>query len=669
MKTKTFSLFLGLATVLGATCRTGAQSSAFTFQGSLSDQGNPPTGQYDLRFTLCTDENGAVTPVSAPFLNPQEILAQQVKNGLFTVELDFGPDAFPGAARWLQIEIRKASNGSYILLLPRQQIHPTPYAIYAATAGALGDGVVDAAMLAPNAVISGSIANGAVLADKIATGQVVKSLNGLKDDVTLSAGPNISLAAQGNTLQISASGTSSTGWGLLGNSGTTAADFLGTTDNQPLQLKASGNRALLLEGTSRGTLGLGTAAVNVTGGSQSNVVAQGILGGTIAGGGLVSWTLSGRSAEANRVTDDFGTIGGGAGNQAGNNDSDVSSATFATVAGGWQNTANAGNGTVGGGQFNIAGGISSTVAGGEGNHAWGLYSVIGGGVNNLTSSRGSTVLGGEDNIATADWTCAAGRRAKAKHTGSFVWADCQDSDFASTANYQFLIRASGGVGIGTNSPHAMLDVAGDSWLDYPQLHLHETEDGDFARLRLSTAAHPAWDIAVGGGAANMMNFYNSSNGNVMTLYQSGRLAVKVLTITGGADLSEPFELDKESICEGSVVVIDDGNPGRLKLSTRPYDTRVAGIVSGAQGVHPAIEMKQEGLLANGRNIALTGRVYALADAANGPIVPGDLLTTSSTPGHAMKAADAGRAQGAILGKAMSRLPQGKGLVLVLVSLQ
>ena len=69
------------------------------------------------------------------------------------------------------------------------------------------------------------------------------------------------------------------------------------------------------------------------------------------------------------------------------------------------------------------------------------------------------------------------------------------------------------------------------------------------------------------------------------------------------------------------------------------------------------------------DVALTGRVYVLADASNGAIHPGDLLTTSRTPGHAMKVTDHTRGQGAILGKAMTGLSKGKGMVLVLVTLQ
>jgi hypothetical protein len=75
------------------------------------------------------------------------------------------------------------------------------------------------------------------------------------------------------------------------------------------------------------------------------------------------------------------------------------------------------------------------------------------------------------------------------------------------------------------------------------------------------------------------------------------------------------------------------------------------------------------LLDGGRNVALSGRVYVQADTSNGAIKPGDLLTTSSIPGRAMRVSDHLRAQGAILGKAMSALNEGQGMVLVLVTLQ
>jgi hypothetical protein len=159
--------------------------------------------------------------------------------------------------------------------------------------------------------------------------------------------------------------------------------------------------------------------------------------------------------------------------------------------------------------------------------------------------------------------------------------------------------------------------------------------------------------------------YNTADNAYMHFYCSS------ITIEGGSDLAEPFKITpgKNDVPQGAVVVIDEQNPGHLKLSDQSYDTRVAGVVSGANGINPGIQMQQQGLLDGGKNVALTGRVYVQADASNGPIKPGDLLTTSSTPGHAMKVTDHARAAGAILGKAMTGLSEGKGMVLVLVTLQ
>ena len=150
----------------------------------------------------------------------------------------------------------------------------------------------------------------------------------------------------------------------------------------------------------------------------------------------------------------------------------------------------------------------------------------------------------------------------------------------------------------------------------------------------------------------------------------GTASVQVLEITGGADLAEPFPTSSgEKIPMGSVVVIDVNNPGQLKISDRAYDTRVAGVVSGANGIKPGLTLTQEGSFESGQNVALGGRVYVQADASYGTIQPGDLLTTSDTPGHAMKVTDYSKASGTVLGKAMTALESGRGLVLVLVNLQ
>jgi hypothetical protein len=150
----------------------------------------------------------------------------------------------------------------------------------------------------------------------------------------------------------------------------------------------------------------------------------------------------------------------------------------------------------------------------------------------------------------------------------------------------------------------------------------------------------------------------------------GRTTCSVLQLTGGSDIAEPFDVvEPEAIEPGMVVVIDPENPGRLKASNRAYDRCVAGIVSGAGGIKPGLTLTQEDSFNGDHQVALTGRVYGLCDASYGSIEPGDLLTTSPTPGYAMKAIDYEQAQGAILGKAMTQLDEGRDLVLVLVSLQ
>jgi hypothetical protein len=141
-------------------------------------------------------------------------------------------------------------------------------------------------------------------------------------------------------------------------------------------------------------------------------------------------------------------------------------------------------------------------------------------------------------------------------------------------------------------------------------------------------------------------------------------------ITGGADLAERFLVrDDAEIEPGTLMVIDAENPGRLTPSRRAYDGRVAGVASGAGGVRPGLTLHQQGVMEGNTEVAIAGRVYVKAEADSAPIQPGDLLTASDLPGHAMKAADRARAYGAVIGKAMTGLESGTGLVLVLVNLQ
>lgn len=152
------------------------------------------------------------------------------------------------------------------------------------------------------------------------------------------------------------------------------------------------------------------------------------------------------------------------------------------------------------------------------------------------------------------------------------------------------------------------------------------------------------------------------------------ISVPAIEIRGGSDIAEPYDVapagDTAAI-PGMVVSIDPDSVGKLRVSSSSYDRMVAGIVSGANGVNAGLTLTQSGSVADGQlPIAKVGRVWCLVDAdAAGAVTPGDLLTTSSTPGHAQKAADVARSQGCILGKAMSSLRSGRGYVLVLVGLQ
>jgi hypothetical protein len=135
----------------------------------------------------------------------------------------------------------------------------------------------------------------------------------------------------------------------------------------------------------------------------------------------------------------------------------------------------------------------------------------------------------------------------------------------------------------------------------------------------------------------------------------------------GADCAERFPLrDAASVEPGTVLVM--GDDAALGACQAAYAKRVAGVASGARGVRPGIVLnRDEG--GNGEPpVALNGKVFCKVDAGFGAVDVGDLLTTSTTPGHAMKAADARRAHGAVLGKAMAKLDAGTGLIPVLVSL-
>ena len=367
-----------------------AQGANFTYQGRLNASGSPANGLYDLTFALY-NTNGTL---ASAVLNLNTVT---VSNGLFTTALNFNSgnsSPFNGQDLLLEIAVRTNGGGTFSTLSPRQPLTPAPYAIYSATASGVTTGAVTSAGIAASTITAGNIAGG----------QVVKSLNGLKDVVALAAGANVTLTTNGNTLTLASSGGAGSSWLLAGNGGTTpGVNFLGTTDNLPLELKVNGTRAFRLEPTPAG----GTP--NVIGGAPYNYAAA--AGIFIGGGGA-----SGLSNSVGLVSD-YAVISGGLNNSIGTN------SAYTTIAGGHDNgiSYNATDSTIGGGDYNniqpyvsdsvIAGGDFnllqtgagfSAIGGGYKNTVAGGYSTIAGGYSNLVSQSYATVAGGDGNTAGSD---------------------------------------------------------------------------------------------------------------------------------------------------------------------------------------------------------------------------------------------------------------------------
>ena len=696
--------------------------TAFNYSGRLIYKNQPANGAFDLQVNMFDAANGGNQAGQTVNINGLNIV-----NGLFVTSLDFGNGVFNGTAYWLDIAARPSGNGPFTPLSPRQPVNPAPYALYALTpagpqgpqgpkgdTGATGpagpqglqglQGLTGPMGATGPAGPTGPIGPQGPKGDKGDTGatgpagpqgpQGLQGLQGLtgamgatgpagpqgpqgpqgvkgdKGDTGATGptgpqgpqgpigpmGPQGIQGLQGPQGPPGADGVASNAWSLVGNMGTDPSlNFVGTTDDQPLEFRANSLRALRLESIlhisfAGPALSLGpstsfdsvaslggnsTRSVNVIGGFDGNLVSNGALGATIAGGGFTSTFGFITSYYPNEVAAGFGAIGGGAANRVGG--------LYGTVPGGFRNQAN----------------------------------------------------------GTASF--AAGQDAHADDNGSFVWGDGTFPTHSSGPD-SFVVRASGGVtaiteflqvsGLGNEQAYLGGDGAGfDVQLGslnpgVSAIACYNAANNTYMDLYANVAYFGGNFVTVNGAGGEQAYLggdgigsdvqIGSHNPNIQTLaaYNDGSgqymdFSARTLTLYGGADVAEPFQISnsEREVPKGAVVIIDEQNPGHLVLSERAYDTRVAGVISGAGGVNPGIQLKQTGVLEGGQDVALSGRVYVQADATSAPIKPGDLLTTSDTPGHAMKVTDPARAHGAILGKAMTKLESGRGLVLVLVTLQ
>ena len=328
-------------------------------------------------------------------------------------------------------------------------------------------------------------------------------------------------------------------------------------------------------------------STNLIGGYSGNFMLSSVVGAVIAGGGAAGFrnevggnygvVSGGRNNHAidyatvgggdeNFASGYYTTVGGGTKNQAGGlapyfgyvgdaatiggGNHNQALGNYATVSGGSDNQASREYATVGGGRLNKAEGIYTTVGGGYGNDASSDYATvsggfsndamnvgasIGGGADNLASGVYATVPGGTLNTATMTYTLAAGYRAQANHKGAFVWADSSEADFTSTANDQFLVRASGGVGLGTNAPSAQLEVSSNGGDAQPQAQINQSNPADYGRLRFTINGdyNSRWDMV-----ANVATFTFHSGyfkEDVLKLTPRGR--VDYLMMGNGAHLT------------------------------------------------------------------------------------------------------------------------------------
>jgi hypothetical protein len=469
-------------------------------------------------------------------------------------------------------------------------------------------------------------------------------------------------------------------WYLIGNTGTNPnTNFVGTTDNQPLVLKSGS-----------GKVGIGTdapaASLDVAGGLIH--VAGTTAPSTPVQGAYLGWNaLTGGTGETDFINNQGLGTGGFAFMNTPNAGTPLSTLMVISGAG------NVGIGTTTPGHpLHLATGKMLRIEGGTGPGDAADYFSFGGnggfGIDAPGIVNGRFVVQDSGNVGIGEPnpTSTLHVNGSLAVTGNgIVNVNGTYNNPQGTTNFNY------GVSIGGDAPNSVLLVSATAPSGLgPVISLLNSSGGQNAAAAIDFytfdpgegvgpdhATSPSSRIKAvdDGNFANDIVFLTNQPGapnnplvECMRITSGGNLTVPGDVVLTGADCAEQFDASGAELPEpGTVVVIDEG--GSLKESRDAYDRKVAGVVSGAGEFRHAI-------LLDGRNepehrvaVALMGKVYCKVDADHSPVEVGDLLTTSHTPGHAMKVMESAKAFGAVIGKALRPLRQGKALIPILIALQ
>ncbi|MCK6557250.1 tail fiber domain-containing protein [Candidatus Binatia bacterium] len=570
-----------LAAAAGWAAEARAFQPSFTYQGFLRFDGAPVNAACDFQFRLYGQGSGG-SPLG--LMNASN---QSVVGGVFTMALTFGTQWFAGDDRYLEIDVRcPTGSGAYTTLSPRQLVMAAPYAIHAAAAGDLNcSGCIDSNQipglgitgdkLANDSVTSASIAVGAVTSSELAAGAVTGDKIGASSvqpyhlgftpgtvtAVTAGAGLAGGTISTSGTIEVAfgtSTGTVAAGdhrhdqdyWRLGGNTGLSGDAVLGTAGNHAVEMRVDNARALRLQpGVIPGLVG----------GWSGNTAAAGTVGAVIAGGGAPAAGMD--PARPNTVGDDFGVVGGGAGNLAGTDNGDPTDARYVTVGGGTNNLAIATGSTIGGGTGNavnrnygvVSGGYQNTadeyatVAGGSFNFAMAPYGTVGGGgpetvadpaTGNRVFDRYGTVAGGGNNRAGSSDSDDANANAATVGGGGSNAASARGATVGggggNTAGGEYATVAGGTLNL-AGGPHATIAGGAGNLANGA---------GSMAAGRLAWATHDGafvWSDGSGFALSQGANSFNAlaSGGYYFYLGTAGQHCR--LTSTAGWQCSSPSD--------------------------------------------------------------------------------------------------------------------------------